>query len=145
MPSFAFVRRLDAPIDIVWDILTKHAAYEEWGAVESSVLEANGTPDLNGVGAIRRLKDGPLVVREKVLEFEPKTRFTYTVLSGPPVRDYLGTVVLAPDGSSTEVRWSVEFESKIPFAGPILRPVVKHVIRTLLTKATAEAARRHRR
>lgn len=142
MASFELERRVQAPVDIVWEVLTDHRAYSAWGAVKSATLEAEGAPDVNGVGAVRRLADGPLVVREKVLEFEPKTRFVYTVLSGPPVRDYRATVTLAPEGGSTRVRWEVAFHGKIPFTGPLVKPVVRLVIGTLLRKASAESARR---
>ena len=146
MPSFEFERRVAAPVDIVWEVLTDHRAYAAWGAVKSSTLETEGAPDVNGVGAVRRLADGPLVVREKMLEFEPKTRFVYTVLSGPPVRDYRATVTLSPEASgtseATRVRYKVAFRGKIPFTGPLVKPVVKFVIGTLLRKASAESARR---
>jgi uncharacterized protein YndB with AHSA1/START domain len=146
MPSFELERRVSAPVDIVWEVLTNHRAYATWGAVKSATLETEGAPDVNGVGAVRRLADGPLVIREKVLEFEPKKRFVYTVLSGPPVRDYRATVTLSPEvtgaTSATRVRWSVAFRAKIPFTGILLRPVVKLIITTLLRKASVEAARR---
>jgi uncharacterized protein YndB with AHSA1/START domain len=148
MPSFELERRVSAPVDIVWEVLTDHRGYATWGAVKSATLETEGAPDVNGVGAVRRLADGPLVIREKVLEFEPKTRFVYTVLSGPPVRDYRATVTLSPDASATNaasatnVRWTVAFRAKIPFTGIFLRPVVKLVITTLLRKESVEAARR---
>jgi uncharacterized protein YndB with AHSA1/START domain len=142
MPSFELERRVAAPVDIVWEVLTDHRAYAKWGAVKTATLETEGAPDVNGVGAVRRLADGPLVVREEVLEFEPKTRFVYTVLSGPPVRDYRATVTLRPEGTSTSVRWNVAFRGKIPFTGMLVKPVVRFVIGTLLKKASAESARR---
>jgi uncharacterized protein YndB with AHSA1/START domain len=148
MASFELERRISAPVDIVWEVLTDHRAYAVWGAAKSATLEIEGAPDVNGVGAVRRLADGPLVVREKVLEFEPKSRFVYTVLSGPPVRDYRATVTLSPEGPTngagegTRVRWKVAFRGKIPFTSPLVKPVVKLVIGTLLRKASAESARR---
>jgi len=142
MPSFEIERRVSAPVDIVWEVLTDHRAYANWGAAKTSALETEGAPDVNGVGAVRRLADGLLVIREKVLEFEPKRRFAYTIVSGPPVRDYRATVTLTADGDATNVRWAVAFRPKIPFTGLFLRPVVKRVIGTLLRKASVEAARR---
>ncbi len=142
MPSFELTRTVSAPVDVVWEVLTNHRGYATWGAVKTATLEAEGEPDVNGVGAVRRLSDGPLVVREKVLEFEPKTRFVYTVLSGPPVRDYRATVTLSPMGSSTTVHWTVAFDTKVPFTGPLMKPVVKRIIASLLQKASVESARR---
>jgi uncharacterized protein YndB with AHSA1/START domain len=145
MPFFELERRFDAPADIVWDVLTDHRAYATWGGAAKATLEAEGTPDVNGVGAVRRLAAGPAAVREKVLEFEPKTRFVYTVLSGPPVRDYRATVRLEPRGASTTVHWSVSFRGKLPLLGHVMKPVVRHVIGTLMQKACAESERRARR
>jgi uncharacterized protein YndB with AHSA1/START domain len=142
MPSFDLERRFDAPLDIVWDVLTDHRAYAEWGAVKIATLEAEGSPDVNGVGAVRKLSEGPLVIREKVLEFEPKSRFVYTVLSGPPVRDYRATVTLVPGGASTMVHWNVTFRGKLPLLGLVIKPVVRRVIRTLMRKASWESQRR---
>jgi uncharacterized protein YndB with AHSA1/START domain len=142
MPSFDLERRFDAPLDIVWDVLTDHRAYAEWGAVKTATLEAEGTPDINGIGAIRRLSEGPLTIREKVLEFEPKSRFVYTVLSGPPVRDYRATVTLDARGASTMVRWNVSFKGKLPLLGLVVKPVVRRVIRTLMRKASWESQKR---
>ncbi len=145
MQSFELERRVAAPVDIVWAVLTDHRGYATWGAAKSASLEVEGAPDVNGVGAVRRLADGRLAIREKVLEFEPKTRFVYTVLSGPPVKDYRATVTLTPDGDGrTKVRWSVAFLPKIPLTGALLRRVVTRVIGTLLEKAGAESARRAR-
>jgi uncharacterized protein YndB with AHSA1/START domain len=142
MASFELERRVVAPVDVVWEVLTDHRAYERWGAVKSATLETEGSPEVDGVGAVRRLADGPLVIREKVLEFEPKTRFVYTVLSGPPVRDYRATVTLFPEGDATTVRWNVAFRGKIPLTSPVLAPVVKVIIGTLLRKAAKESERR---
>src|ERR1700722_19906127 len=145
MPSFDLERRFDAPADIVWDVLTDHRAYQDWGAVKNALLEVEGSPDINGIGAVRRLSEGPLVIREKVLEFEPKTRFVYTVVSGPPVRDYRATVTLDPRGASTMVHWNVRFRGKVPFTGIFVKPVVRYVIKTLMKKASAESERRAKR
>jgi uncharacterized protein YndB with AHSA1/START domain len=143
MASFELERRVAAPVDVVWEVLTDHRAYERWGAVKSATLETEGAPEVDGIGAVRRLADGPLVIREKVLEFEPKTRFVYTVLSGPPVRDYRATVTLFPEGAgATTVRWNVAFRGKIPLTSPVLAPVVRAVIGTLLRKAAKESERR---
>jgi uncharacterized protein YndB with AHSA1/START domain len=145
MPSFELERRFDAPSDIVWEVLTDHRGYQEWGAASKAKLEAEGAPDVNGVGAVRMLAEGPIAVREKVLEFEPKTRFVYTVVSGPPVRDYRATVTLEPRGSSTMVHWSVSFRGKLPLVGHVMKPVVRFVITRLMQKASVESARRAQR
>ena len=145
MPSFVIERRVDLPLQTLWEVLTDHRGYAVWGPVGRATLERPGTPDENGLGAIRRLVNGPLVIREEVVLYEPPHRFAYAILSGPPVRDHLATVSLSRDAGLTLVRWSVRYEGRGPLVGLLLKPVFIVVIRTLLAKAVAEARRRSAR
>lgn len=144
MPSFELEHRIQAPIDVVWSVLSDHRGYVAWAGVDEARLEREGDEDPNGVGALRHLRKGPISIREQIVASESPTSFSYTVVSGPPVRDYLGTVVLTADGGATRVRWTVRFEPKIPLSGPVLLPVIRKVISDLLGRATREAERRGR-
>lgn len=145
MPSFELERHIAAPVEVVWEVLSDHRGYATWAGVDTAVLERAGNDDPNGVGALRHLRKGPVSIREEVVACEKPTSFSYTVVSGPPVRDYLGTVTLSASGSGTRVHWTVRFEPKIPFAGPLMKPVVRKVISDLLAAATREAERRAKR
>lgn len=142
MPSIELHRRVHAPVEVVWDVLTDHRGYVNWAGVTKAALERQGSPDPNGVGAVRYLRKGPVAVREEVVASEAPRTFSYTVLSGPPVRDYLAKVTLTADGDATLVDWTVRFEPKIPFTGIVILPVVRKVITDLLAGATRESQRR---
>lgn len=142
MPSLLLERQVAAPVDVVWNVLTDHRAYVAWGAAQRVILEVEGSPDVNGTGAVRRIEQGPVRVREKIVAFEPTSRFRYTVLSGPPVKDYFAEVTLAERSGGTFVRWTVDFQPKLPGTGFLVKPVVRAVIGGLLKKASAEAERR---
>lgn len=144
MPSFELDRRIDAPVDVVFAVLSDHRGYARWAGVDTSVLEREGKDDPNGVGAIRHLRKGPISIREEVVACEPPRTFSYTVVGGPPVRDYLGVVTLAADGNATRVHWTVRFEPKIPLTGRVLLPIVRKIIGDLLKLATRECERRAR-
>jgi carbon monoxide dehydrogenase subunit G len=144
MPSFELDEHIAAPIETVWAVLSDHRGYAAWAGVDSSVLECEGGDDPDGVGAVRHLRKGPISIREEVVAFERLRSFAYTVVGGPPVRDYLGVVTLSEAGSGTRVHWTVRFEPKIPLAGAIMRPIVRKVIAELLSAATREAERRSR-
>jgi Polyketide cyclase / dehydrase and lipid transport len=51
-------------------------------------------------------------VREQITTFEPERRLCYTLLSGAPVRDYRGTLMLESCGAGTKLTWTVQFEPK---------------------------------
>jgi len=145
MPSFELERRISAPVNVVWEVLSDHRGYARWAGVDKAILEREGVGDPNGVGAVRDLRKGPISIREEVVACEPQKSFSYTVVSGPPVRDYLGVVTLKADGEATHVHWTVRFEPKVPLTGRVILPIVRKVISDLLALATRESEQRARR
>lgn len=143
MPSFELERRIHAPIDTVWEVLTDHRGYVKWAGVDESVLEREGTSDPNGVGAVRRIKKGIAGVTEEIVASEKPRTFSYKVVAGPPVRDYLAVVNLTAAGNDTVVHWTVRFEPKLPLTGFVVKRVVKKVVGDLLAGAARESERRN--
>lgn len=142
MPSFELERRIEASVNTVWDVLTDHRAYVRWAGVDESVLEREGMPDPNGVGAVRRVRKSVAVIREEIVASEMPKTFSYTLVGGAPVRDHLAVVTLIEQGSATLVRWKVRFEPKIPLTGFAMTPVVRKVVSDLLSAAARESERR---
>ena len=141
MASFTLVREIDAAPETVFDVLTDHRRYSELTPVRKSVLEREGEPDPNGVGAIRKLTLVGPPMREEVIAFERPSRFSYTVLSGLPVRDHVGTVLLEPAGNGTEVTYAIRTTPTVPVAGALVVAAIKQAITQLLDGVSAESER----
>jgi len=130
---------IPAPRSEVWAVYTDHARWSEWAGVGRSRLVHKGSPDPNGVGAVRALGPGPLAAYEEVLEFEPPVRLVYTVRrGGPPLRNHRGEVIFEDQGNGTHIIWRCRFESRIPGLGSILQRAITGVFR----RALAGLARR---
>jgi uncharacterized protein YndB with AHSA1/START domain len=142
MASFTLVREVKAPPETVFDVLTDHRRYSELTPLRKSVLEREGEPDPNGVGAIRKLTAVGPPMREEVIAFDRPSRFSYTVLSGLPVRDHVGTVSLEPAGEGTKVTYALRTTPTVPLAGSVVVAAVKRAITQLLNGVSAEAERR---
>jgi uncharacterized protein YndB with AHSA1/START domain len=143
MASFTYVRQVAAPPEIVFDVLTDHRRYTEITALRRAELEREGEPAPNGVGAIRVLSavPGP-PMREEVLAYEPPFRFSYTILSGLPLRDHVGTVELSPSDGGTEVVYAIRTTPTVPVGGFLVIAVLKQAIKQLLGGVTKESERR---
>ncbi|MGY8802846.1 MAG: SRPBCC family protein [bacterium] len=114
--------RYNASPEAVWEIYVDHAKWSEWAGVGPSRLVTEGSPDRNGVGAVRGFSAGTL---EEVLSFDAPKRMTYTLVGGLfPIKNHLGEVTLAADGDGTLLRWRCEFESKIPGLGGLFRRMI---------------------
>jgi uncharacterized protein YndB with AHSA1/START domain len=142
MSSFTLKRSVAAPAKVVFDVLADHRGYADITPVRRVDLEREGEPAPNGVGAIRvfHLVGPPL--REEVLTYEPPRRLSYRLLSGAPLRDYVGTVELTPEGEGTGVTWAVRAVPTVPVVGPAVVGVAKLAVKQLLNAIVAESERR---
>jgi uncharacterized protein YndB with AHSA1/START domain len=142
MPSFTLVRTAAAPVDTVFDVLTDYRGYPAYTPLRRVEMEREGTPEPNGVGAIRKLHAVGPPLREEVFEFERPHRLSYRLLSGAPVRDHVGTVVLTPYGAGTQVAYSIDTTPTIPLGRAVTMGVVRLSISQLLNGVVGEAERR---
>lgn len=137
-----FVRRIDAPVDVVWDVLTDHARYREWTPVPHSRLVTPGGDDPNGVDAVRFLGVGPVGATERVLVFEPESHLAYTVDAGLPVRDHRADARLTDGGGWTQLEYTGSLRAIVPGTGPVLALVVRRALATLVGSLARESERR---
>jgi uncharacterized protein YndB with AHSA1/START domain len=142
MASFTLVREVAASPEIVFDLLTDHRGYSKLTPLRKTELEREGEPAPNGVGAIRVLEAIGPPLREEVIAYEAPSRFSYTLLSGLPVRNHVGTVELAPQGGGTKITYAVRTIPTLPVVGFAVVAGVKQGIKQLLNGIVAEAERR---
>lgn len=142
MASFTLVREVAAPPETVFEVLTDHRRYAEITPLRRSELEREGEPAPNGVGSIRVLHSVGPALREETIAYQPPNRFSYTLLSGAPVRDHVGTVELTPNGGGTKVTYALRTFPTLPLLGPVVIAVVKVGIKQLLAGISKESERR---
>lgn len=103
-----------APAATVWQLVSDATSYPEWGPWSDAGYTRQGDPARDGAGAIRWFRYGRTTTVEEVLTAETGRRLRYTVLSGPPVRNYLAEVTLIPAvGGGTHIRWSARWDRTI--------------------------------
>jgi uncharacterized protein YndB with AHSA1/START domain len=105
-----------APIQTVWDTLSDHVGMSQWGPGITVTLDKNGTPEPNGVGAVRRIASpgpGPDIL-EEVVTYEAPHLFGYKALSGTPFPGYAGEVRLTPAGAGTHISYTISTTASFP-------------------------------
>jgi uncharacterized protein YndB with AHSA1/START domain len=142
MASFRYDRLIAAPPETVFDLFTDHRGYSKITSLRRSELEREGEPAPNGVGAIRVLTAVGPPLREEVIAYERPSRFSYTLLSGLPVRDHVGTVELTPEGDGTRMVYVVRTTPTVPLVGGAVVAGTKLAIKSLINGVAAESERR---
>ncbi|MDX6301079.1 MAG: hypothetical protein QOF53_2293, partial [Nocardioidaceae bacterium] len=84
------VEALASPL-CVWCILVDVRSWAEWAPFDEVTVEQG-----HEVGEVRRLRSGVLKTRERVIGFEPPRRYVYEIVSGLPIRDHVGVILLTP-------------------------------------------------
>ena len=123
MPSFLLVRNVDVPADRVWGLCGDFTKSPGPGVVVQ--VEKEGNPH---VGAERTITIGSVKVRERLVAVDPPRGFSYTILSGAPMKEHLAKAEFIPRGATTEIRWNVEFKPKVPGIGWIVGMVTKKAV-----------------
>jgi NADPH:quinone reductase-like Zn-dependent oxidoreductase len=106
---------VDAPVDVVWEILRNFNAHDNWHpAVEISRIEGQRSPD--EVGCVRDFRlGGGGGIREQLLSLSDRHHtLTYCILDAPiPLQNYVATIRLRPvtDGGRTFWSWECRFET----------------------------------
>jgi hypothetical protein len=81
-------------------------------------------------------------MREEVIAYEAPRRFSYTVLSGLPVRDHVGTVQLSAADGGTEMVYALRTQPTLPLAGGLVIAAIKQAIKGLIDGVATESERR---
>jgi hypothetical protein len=91
----------------------------------------DGEDSMNGLGSVRTLSIGPLPgFDETVTAFQKDKLIEYKISRGSPLKNHKGVMQFCPSGTGgSKLRYTIEFESKIPFFGPIVRAGLEHSIR----------------
>lgn len=130
--SGAYVYRVEArtgaPPEAVWPLLGEARRWREWSFLTASGLEREGSPEPDGVGAIRRFSRYGVGSREEVVAWDPPFHLAYRILSGFPVRAYRADVTLEPDGSGTRIEWAGAYDPKWPGTGRLLQAVLPRMM-----------------
>ena len=146
MSAFTIHRRISAPVDVVWDIVSDHGGYSTWSLFTSSELTVDGHPDRNGVGAVRKLGTWPRYSFERVIEFEAPNHLAYVIESGVPVHGYRADIDLQPttDGSGTIMHYHAKWDST-PFGlGAPMYALMYGVLTSFAVMMDREAVKRSR-
>ena len=142
MNTYTFTHEVPVPTERVWELVADHPGMVRWTPLRRVVMESGGSPDPNGVGAVRALHLVGPPIREEVTAFEPTRRLAYRLLSGLPVRDYTGEILLEPTGTGTRISWTIRFSPAIPGAQLPVSTGIRVAARSLAKEATRRAGAR---
>jgi uncharacterized protein YndB with AHSA1/START domain len=138
MKNIVIERKIKAPIERVFDMLADHANWKEFPGVSSSIVVKKGSPDPDGLGAIREIKAGGVFFEERITAFERPVRMDYLITKARPSIEHKGgSIRLKPTANGdTELNWTTTLRFDTPVVGGLITsialPKLEKAIRAML-------------
>lgn len=130
-----------APPEIVWPLVGEAAQWRKWSFLTRSFLLRDGTPEPDGVGALRRFAVGPFGSEEEVVAWEPPRHLGYEARKGMPARHYRADVELTAQGTGTHIRWTGTIEPIVPGTGALVLGYARTFVARFMRELVAYADR----
>jgi uncharacterized protein YndB with AHSA1/START domain len=121
-------RRLPAPPAAVWPFLVEPLLHNRWSTASMKLIAPGDRGQAGAVGAMREIRlpgPGRVALVEVVQHAEPPRRLVYRVVSGLPLRQHRGEVLLEPSSAESVLRWTVSAEFQLPGMGQLATPLLR--------------------
>jgi Polyketide cyclase / dehydrase and lipid transport len=110
--------------DAVFTFLTDHFG-DLWPG-NTKVLEPGDDPqEPMGLGMVRLVKPrGSAALEERIVTHERPRLIEYKVINDAPIHNHLGRLELTPTTQGTRLDYTIDFDYRPPFLGPVVRGVL---------------------
>ena len=138
MYAIQIKKEFNAPVEQVFELLSKHATYNIAFAPMQVVRIKDSTdperPD--GVGSVRRMGIGPIKpLQEQITLIEQNKRIEYKIIKNPLIKHHLGTLEFQQvSDNKTLVTYRIELQVRVPFVSKIILAQLKSAIKIGLSK-----------
>lgn len=126
----------------VFGAIADHERFFSGSPIRSAKVTKAGSPDRNGLGAIREISGPGLDFVEEITLFDRPRAYEYRVrkINLPAVHEF-GRLDFNPRDGGTEVVWQTRYQMPMAVVGPVfawlMAPVFKITFTRLLERARA--------
>ncbi|CAM3058983.1 SRPBCC family protein [Acinetobacter celticus] len=138
MNAIQIKKEFNAPVETVFELLSKHATYNiAFAPIQVVRVKDSTDPERpDGVGSVRRLGLGFIKpLQEEITLLTPNQRIEYKIINNPLVKHHLGIIEFQPvDENKTLVTYTIEFQARAPFVSKLVLAQLKSAIKLGFSK-----------
>ncbi len=132
MNSIQVQQEFNAPIDTIFELLSKHATYNQVFAPIQVVRikDALDPQRPDGVGSVRKMGVGPIKpIQEQITLLDVNQRIEYQIIKNPLIKHHLGIIEFKSiDAHKTLVTYTIELQARAPFVSKLILAQLKLAI-----------------
>lgn len=138
MNSIQVKKEFNAPVEQVFDLLSKHSTYNvAFAPIQVERIKDSADPERpDGVGSVRRMGFGPVKpLQEQITLLELNERIEYQIIKNPLVKHHLGVIEFeVKDADKTLVTYTIELQARAPFVSKLILAQLKSAIKLGFSK-----------
>lgn len=132
MNSIQVKQEFNAPLETVFELLSKHATYNQvFAPVQVERIKDAADPQRpDGVGSVRKMGIGPVKpLQEQITLLDVNERIEYQIIKNPLIKHHLGIIEFkAIDANKTLVSYTIELQARAPFVSKLILAQLKLAI-----------------
>ena len=138
MQRVHIVQDFPKPVEEVFDHLAEQENLEPLFGAKIKRLSDGSDGTRNGAGASRELKVGPLPgFVETNTEVIPNELIRYRITKGGVLKNHEGVMRFSRQGTGSRLEYTIDFDSKVPGLGPLIKRGLERNIGAGLQKYAA--------
>ena len=138
MKSIQVKKEFNAPIEQIFNLLSKHATYNiAFAPIQVERVKDSTDPERpDGVGSVRRMGFGPVKpLQEQITRMDVNQRIEYQIIKNPLIKHHLGIIEFdAINENKTLVTYTIELQARAPFVSQIILAQQKSAIKLGFSK-----------
>lgn len=125
-------QEFDAPIGVVFELLSKHSTYNTaFSPLQVVRVQDSTDPERpDGLGSIRRMGIGKVKpIQEQITYLDVNKRIEYKLIKNPLIKHHIGIIEFAElSDSKTQVDYTIELQVRAPFISKLILAQLKTAI-----------------
>jgi len=138
MNNIQIKKEFNAPVEQVFDLLSKHSTYNvAFAPVQVVRVKDSADPERpDGLGSVRRMGFGPIKpLQEQITLMNVNERIEYKIIKNPLIKHHLGIIEIEPiDSNKTLVTYTIELQARAPFVSKLILAQLKSAIKLGFSK-----------
>ena len=123
----------DVPKKVLFKLLSDHENLGRFFNAEFSLIK-HGKPDINGIGAVRKVISGPFTFQEQIIDYKENEHLHYKIIQGGPVNEHGSWIRFKSlNANQSQIHYRIKFSPRIRGTGWLIKMFLEKDIKKALS------------
>ncbi len=132
MHTITLEQAANVPRKVLFQLLSDHDNLGRFFDAKYSLVK-HGKPEINGIGAIRKVTNGPFTFQEQIIDYKENEHLQYKIIDGSPIEEHGGWIRFKTiNASRSLILYRINFTPRIRGTGWLIKLLLEKNIKRAL-------------